>query len=110
MAEVKEVAVTGGSGYIASRLVGDLLEKGYKVRATVRNPNDPIKVEHLTSLPHSQNLSLHQADLLDDSEKFKAIFQGCDVVFHTASPFQFAFTDPEKDFLPTRCSRYKHGN
>lgn len=34
----KNVAVTGASGFIASYLVKDLLERGYKVRGTVRNP------------------------------------------------------------------------
>jgi GDP-D-mannose dehydratase len=32
------VSVTGASGFIASWLVKELLEKGYTVRATVRNP------------------------------------------------------------------------
>jgi len=30
--------VTGGSGYIASALIKVLLEKGYAVKTTVRNP------------------------------------------------------------------------
>jgi nucleoside-diphosphate-sugar epimerase len=30
--------VTGGNGYIASALVKMLLEKGYAVKTTVRNP------------------------------------------------------------------------
>jgi len=38
MAPGETVAVTGASGFIASWLVKTLLEKGYNVRATVRNP------------------------------------------------------------------------
>ena len=34
----KTVCVTGGNGYIASALVKMLLEKGYAVKTTVRNP------------------------------------------------------------------------
>ncbi|KAL2609047.1 hypothetical protein R1flu_027620 [Riccia fluitans] len=34
-----EVCVTGGTGYIASCLIHKLLEKGYKVRSTVRSTN-----------------------------------------------------------------------
>jgi anthocyanidin reductase len=34
----KTACVTGGSGYIASALVKMLLEKGYAVKTTVRNP------------------------------------------------------------------------
>jgi anthocyanidin reductase len=34
----KTACVTGGSGYIASALVKMLLEKGYTVKTTVRDP------------------------------------------------------------------------
>jgi anthocyanidin reductase len=34
----KSACVTGGDGYIASALVKMLLEKGYVVKTTVRNP------------------------------------------------------------------------
>jgi nucleoside-diphosphate-sugar epimerase len=44
------VAVTGGSGYIASELIKQLLEKGYNVRATVRDKNKLDAVGHLIKL------------------------------------------------------------
>ena len=34
----KTACVTGGNGYIASALIKMLLEKGYAVKTTVRNP------------------------------------------------------------------------
>jgi nucleoside-diphosphate-sugar epimerase len=34
----KMACVTGGNGYIASALIKMLLEKGYAVKTTVRNP------------------------------------------------------------------------
>nr|POF10577.1 bifunctional dihydroflavonol 4-reductase/flavanone 4-reductase [Quercus suber] len=49
-AESKVVCVTGASGYIASWLVKLLLQHGYTVKATVRDPNDPKKTEHLLAL------------------------------------------------------------
>lgn len=39
--------VTGASGYIATELVKQLLEKGYNVRGTVRSLASKEKVEHL---------------------------------------------------------------
>jgi cinnamoyl-CoA reductase len=39
-AEAKTVCVTGAGGYIASWLVKLLLEKGYTVKGTVRNPGN----------------------------------------------------------------------
>jgi cinnamoyl-CoA reductase len=40
----KTVCVTGAAGYIASWLVKLLLEKGYTVKGTVRNPGMPCIV------------------------------------------------------------------
>jgi nucleoside-diphosphate-sugar epimerase len=36
--KTKTACVTGGNGYIASALIKMLLEKGYVVKTTVRNP------------------------------------------------------------------------
>ena len=79
------VCVTGAGGFIASWLVKLLLEKGYTVRGTVRNPDDQ-KNAHLKQLDGAnERLSLYSADLLD-FESLKAAIMGCDGVFHTASP------------------------
>ncbi len=45
-----QVAVTGGSGFIATELIKQLLEKGYNVHATVRNKSDSDKVGSLLKL------------------------------------------------------------
>jgi nucleoside-diphosphate-sugar epimerase len=37
-AMAREVCVTGGTGFIASHVIKLLLERGYRVRATVRDP------------------------------------------------------------------------
>ena len=37
----KPVLVTGASGYVASWIIRYLLEDGYTVRGTVRNPDNP---------------------------------------------------------------------
>ncbi|XP_057454093.1 cinnamoyl-CoA reductase 2-like [Lotus japonicus] len=79
------VCVTGAGGFIASWLVKLLLERGYIVRGTVRNPDDP-KNGHLKELEGAkERLTLHKADLFD-LDSLKAVFHGCDGVFHTASP------------------------
>ena len=44
------VVVTGASGYIGSHIVANLLSKGMHVRATVRDKNDPERVDHLKSM------------------------------------------------------------
>ncbi|CAK9322454.1 unnamed protein product [Citrullus colocynthis] len=86
------VCVTGAGGFIASWLVKLLLEKGYTVRGTVRNPDDQ-KNAHLNNLEGAkERLSLFSADLLD-FDSLKAAIMGCNGVFHTASPVT---DDPEK--------------
>ncbi|GAV72360.1 Epimerase domain-containing protein [Cephalotus follicularis] len=90
------VCVTGAGGFIASWMVKLLLEKGYNVKGTLRNPGDP-KNAHLRELEGAQErLTLCRTDLLD-YESLKAAINGCDGVFHTASPVT---DDPEQMVEP----------
>ena len=79
-------AVTGASGFIASHIVRICLERGHKVRACVRDPSDETKTEHLRALSGAEaHLTLHSGSLLDPGSYDEAV-QGCDGVFHVASP------------------------
>ncbi|CAN1787799.1 Phenylacetaldehyde reductase [Linum perenne] len=92
----KVVCVTGASGYIASWLVKLLLQRGYTVKATVRDPNNPKKTQHLLALDGAkERLNLFKADLLDEGS-FDNVVEGCEGVFHTASPFYLNATDPQR--------------
>ncbi len=85
------VAVTGSAGFIGGWVVRQLLERGYKVRACVRDPGDDAKVGFLKAMPGyaSGRLSLHAADL-DNAGSFDAAFAGAQGVCHvshvTAAP------------------------
>ncbi|GJS95715.1 bifunctional polymyxin resistance protein, ArnA [Tanacetum coccineum] len=90
------ICVTGAGGFVASWIVKLLLEKGYVVRGTVRNPDD-AKNNHLRELEGAkERLTLWKADLLDFESLHEAII-GCDGVFHTASPVT---NDPEQMVEP----------
>ncbi|KAL1363943.1 hypothetical protein HN51_012105 [Arachis hypogaea] len=95
----KLVCVTGASGYIATWIVKFLLNRGYTVKATVRDTSDPRKVEHLTNLEGAkERLQLFKANLLEEGS-FDSVVQGCDGVFHTASPFYNDVKDPQTELL-----------
>nr|QBL52487.1 aromatic aldehyde reductase [Populus trichocarpa] len=95
----KIVCVTGASGYIASWIVKLLLSRGYTVKASVRDPNDPKKTQHLRALRGAQErLELVKANLLEEGS-FDSIVEGCEGVFHTASPFYHDVKDPQAELL-----------
>eukprot|EP00927_Polykrikos_kofoidii_P049081 TRINITY_DN43212_c0_g1_i1.p1 TRINITY_DN43212_c0_g1~~TRINITY_DN43212_c0_g1_i1.p1 ORF type:complete len:327 (+),score=51.71 TRINITY_DN43212_c0_g1_i1:111-1091(+) len=93
------ICVTGATGFIASHVVAQLLERGYRVRGTVRNPNDAAKNEHLRQLPGAaERLTLVEADLLA-SNSFDDAVDGCEAVIHTATPVKFGARDGENEIF-----------
>lgn len=97
----KPVLVTGGSGYVASWIIKMLLEEGIDVHATVRDPLNAKKVDHLTALAKESagKLKLFKSDLLDTGS-FDEPMQGCELVIHTASPFFISgIKNPEEELI-----------
>ncbi|CAE7027536.1 TKPR1 [Symbiodinium sp. CCMP2592] len=86
----KVVCVTGCTGYVASEVVRQCLQEGWVVRGTVRDPNDESKVGYIKKMASGLpgKLELFKADLLTEGA-FDPVVQGCEYVFHTASPFFF---------------------
>ena len=68
----RTAVVTGASGYVATELVKQLLEKGYQVRATVRWVQASEKVRHLELLGQALpgKLVLCEGDLLKPGKGF----------------------------------------
>jgi nucleoside-diphosphate-sugar epimerase len=77
------VLVTGASGYVASWLCKYLLEQGYKVRGTVREPREQDRDKILQEL--LPNIELVYADLQSADGWDKAV-EGVKYIFHIASP------------------------
>ncbi|KAJ9685241.1 hypothetical protein PVL29_017318 [Vitis rotundifolia] len=95
----KVVCVTGAAGFIASWLVKLLLLRGYTVKATLRNPDDPTKTEHLLALEGAkERLHLFKADLLEEGS-FDSIVEGCEGIFHTASPVLLEVANPKVELI-----------
>src|SRR5262245_49037537 len=74
---VKRAFITGGSGFVGSRLIPALRARGVDVAALARSDASAAKVESLGA-------TAVRGDL-DDAKALEAGMQGCDVVFHAAA-------------------------
>jgi cinnamoyl-CoA reductase len=83
-----KVVVTGANGFLASHIVKQLLEKGHTVHACVRDASQTDRVAHLQNLDHADShLKLFSSgDLAQPQDQFDAPMEGCDAVFHAATP------------------------
>lgn len=96
----KPVLVTGATGYVAGRLVERLLQEGITVHAAVRDPHNEKKLSYLNELAAKLpgNIKYFKADLLDEGSYDEAM-NGCELVYHTASPFVRNVKDPQLDLV-----------
>jgi len=100
----KTVLVTGGSGYLGSWCVIELLRRGYRVRTTVRDlAREPqVRATIGSEVDAGDQLAVLAADLHEDSGWEQAV-AGCDYVLHVASPFPPAQPkDPDELIVPAR--------
>ncbi|MEO2031618.1 MAG: NAD-dependent epimerase/dehydratase family protein [Planctomycetaceae bacterium] len=94
------VMVTGATGYVAGHIVKRLLEDGFTVHAAVRDPGNSEKLKYLNALAESTSGTIRyfKSDLLETGSYGPAM-QGCELVFHTASPCHLSVNDPQRDLV-----------
>ncbi len=82
------ILVTGGSGFIAGHCILQLLERGYRVRTTVRSLTREARVRDVLTragMTRGDALEFVAADLTRD-DGWADTMAGVDVVLHVASP------------------------
>jgi dihydroflavonol-4-reductase len=79
---MRNVLVTGGTGFIGSNLSARLLELGYNVRI-LRRPDSDLRVIKGIDVEH-------RLGDIRDTESVQKAMHGCDTVFHTAAIVTFA--------------------
>ena len=97
---METVLVTGGTGFIGLHCLQQLLDKGYKVRTTIRSESRKQEVMDAMKKHSSncENLEFYIADLLKD-DGWKEAVEGSKYVLHVASPFFLGEPENEDVFI-----------
>jgi dihydroflavonol-4-reductase len=97
---METVLVTGGTGFIGLHCLQQLLDKGYKVRTTIRSESRKQEVMEAMKKHSSncENLEFYIADLLKD-DGWKEAVEGSKYVLHVASPFFLGEPENEDVFI-----------
>jgi nucleoside-diphosphate-sugar epimerase len=98
---MSKVLVTGGSGFVGSHCILQLLSAGHEVRTTVRDLKREPAVRALlkqAGADPGQRLSFVAADLEKDAG-WSAAVAGCEYVLHVASPFPETLPKHEDELI-----------
>ncbi|MDT8757484.1 aldehyde reductase [Sphingomonas psychrotolerans] len=98
---MSKVLVTGGSGFVGSHVILQLLAAGHDVRTTVRNLSREAELRATLAAAGAEamdGLTFFAADLEKDEGWAEAV-AGCDYVQHVASPFPPAQPRDEQELI-----------
>jgi nucleoside-diphosphate-sugar epimerase len=97
----ENVLVTGGTGFVGTHIILQLLQKGYNVKTTLRSVSsknkviDTLKSNGITSF---DNLSFVEADLSKD-DNWDVAMKDCDYVLSVASPVFMTIPKDENEAI-----------
>lgn len=88
MISSKPILVTGASGFIAIHTIAQLLDKGYKVRGTVRSMQKAAETQETVARLAQKNVQVEMMPAeLNQDEGWKEAVRDVEYVLHVASPF-----------------------
>lgn len=97
----KTVLVTGGTGFVGTHIIFQLLQRGYNVKTTIRSLGskskviDTLKFNGITTF---DNLTFVEADLSKD-DNWDLAMKGCNYVLSVASPVFFTIPKDENEVI-----------
>lgn len=97
----ERVLVTGGSGFVASHLILQLLKAGYCVHTTIRKPSREQQVRDAiqqAGIEAGTRLVFFVTDLIKD-DGWREALTGCKFVHHVASPFPATSPKDENELI-----------
>nr|WP_199158488.1 aldehyde reductase [Pedobacter sp. ASV2] len=95
------VLVTGGTGFVGAQAILQLLQKGYRVRTTLRSlkrKDEIIEMLQIGGINDFENLSFIETDLTSDNNWDEAV-KGCKYVLHIASPIHLKLPKHEDEMI-----------
>ena len=90
----KNVLVTGANGHVGFGLTKFLVERGYNVRASVRDKNNPELVSHLYSL----DVEIVEIDLMKP-ETIENAMEGREGLFQVAAVYKSWAKNPQEEII-----------
>lgn len=97
----KTVLVTGGTGFVGTHIIFQLLQRGYNVKTTLRSLSNKSKViDTLKSngITTFDNLTFVEADLSKD-DNWDLAMKGCNYLLSVASPVFFNIPKDENEVI-----------
>ncbi|SEO42576.1 Nucleoside-diphosphate-sugar epimerase [Flavobacterium sp. CF108] len=97
----QKVLVTGGTGFVAIHSILQLLNRGYKVRTTVRSLKGKEKIFEMLEnggITDFSDLEFIEADLTSDTNWTEAMID-CDYILHIASPIFLRLPKNEDEMI-----------
>lgn len=95
------VLVTGGTGFVARQIILQLLQKGYHVRTTIRNPAGKTELQNTLigqGVATIDHLTFAEAELTKD-DNWQQAMKGCRYVLSVASPVFFEKPQNEQEAI-----------